>query len=302
MSNKQGHVYILESENCDCIKIGGTAFPPAKRVNEINETEPYKSLGRWKIVDSLEVSDWRKVEHNLHYRFRDFRNNKIANQKELFYIHRHIAVEALNSINPEEILYKPKIDRLFQDDRFLKYISNLFLYSGLIYCIDIQGVWTLSIYTQTNQGRFFTINIGSHEVAFSTFSKNDIKQLNYIVVDKMILDSEFTEIRNWIQNHGGEIRKANYKTALNRAYYIFFRSDFDTACELFNLPGFTKLIISYWYDALISKRNDCKMSTYERYHNYNAVSKIISFIKTSKSILYDLYNLSNSLPTTFGIY
>ena len=285
MGNKQGHVYILESENCDSIKIGGTDFPPSKRLKEINETEPYKSLGPWKIVDFREVIDWRKVEHNLHYRFRDFRNYDISNQKELFYVHKHIAMEALNSINPEEILYKPKIDRLFQDDRFLKYISNLFLYSGLIHCIDIQGVWTLSIYTQTNQGRFFTINIGSHEVAFSTFSKNDIKQLNYIVVDKMILDSEFTEIRNWIIHHEGEIGKANYKTALDRAYYISFKSDFKTACELFNLPGFTKLIVSYWYDALISKRNDCKMSTYERYHNYNAVAKIISFIKTSKSLL-----------------
>ena len=53
----------------------------------------------------------------------------------------------------------------------------------------------------------------------------------------------------------GRIVGLNYKTALDRAYYISFKSDFKTACELFNLPGFTKLIVSYWYDALISKRN-----------------------------------------------
>ena len=44
----------------------------------------------------------------------------------------------------------------------------------------------------------------------------------------MILDSEFTEIRNWIIHHEGEIGKANYKTALDRAYYISFKSDFKT--------------------------------------------------------------------------
>ncbi|MBP3449120.1 MAG: GIY-YIG nuclease family protein [Spirochaetaceae bacterium] len=91
-TSKQGHVYILESENCDCIKIGGTDFPPTKRLKEINETEPYKSLGPWVIVDFREVLDWRMVEHNLHYRFRDFQNKKILNQKELFHVSKNIAI------------------------------------------------------------------------------------------------------------------------------------------------------------------------------------------------------------------
>ena len=39
--SKQGHVYILESDNCDCIKIGGTDFPPAKRLREINKTDKH---------------------------------------------------------------------------------------------------------------------------------------------------------------------------------------------------------------------------------------------------------------------
>lgn len=283
-TSKQGHVYILESENCDCIKIGGTDFPPAKRLKEINETEPYKSLGPWVIVDFREVLDWKMVEHNLHYRFRDFQNKEILNQKELFHVSKNIAIEALETIDPNEIVYKPKIDRMFQDERFLNYISELFFFSGLIHSIDIQGIWTLSIYTQTGCGRFFTINIGPHEVAFSTFTKNEIPQLNYIVVDKMILDPEFSEIRKWIIEHNGEIGKANYKTATDRAYYVCFNSDFKTASEILQLPGFKKAIISYWYDALISKRNDCKLSTYERYHNYNAVSKIVSYIKNNKNI------------------
>ncbi len=160
--SKQGHVYILESDNCDCIKIGGTDFPPAKRLREINETEPYKSLGPWRIVDFREVSDWRKVEHNLHYQFRDFQNHEIQNQKELFHLQKKTAVDALCSINPDEVLYRPKIDRLFQEERFLKFITELFRNTGLVNCVDIQGLWTLALFPSTNGGRYFTLNIGSH--------------------------------------------------------------------------------------------------------------------------------------------
>lgn len=276
----KGHVYVLESNNCDCIKIGGTNYPPAKRLQEINNTEPYKSLGPWHIFDYREVFDWRKIEHNLHYQFRDFQNNEIKNQKELFHISKFQAKEALNAIDPEEILYRPKIDRLFQDERFLNYISELFINTGLIYCADIQGVWTLSIFTQTNNGRYFTINIGSHEVAFSTLNKNNCPQINYIVVDKMILDSEYSEIRNWVLSHNGEVGKASYSTATERAMYVSFESDFKTAMELMSMKGFRRIVIAYWYDVLISKRNEKKLSTYEHFHNYNAVVRILEFIES----------------------
>src|SRR5260370_42463827 len=34
--------------------------------------------------------------------------------------------------------------------------------------LDIQGAWTLSVLPRTNGGRWFTVNISPHEVAFST--------------------------------------------------------------------------------------------------------------------------------------
>ena len=275
----QGHIYILESDNCESLKIGGTDFPPAKRVREINETKPYKNLGPWRLVDFREVVDWRKVEHNLHYQFRNFLNYEISNQKELFNIHKNIAIEALNKIDPNEVLYRPKIDRLFQDERFLKYLSKLFIETGLIYCIDIQGIWTLTIFTQTANGRYFTLNIDSHEVAFSTLSKKNTPQINCLVVDKMIFDIEYDEIRKWIYSHDGIIKRADYATALDRAVSIYFKADFETAMELFAMKGFRRAIIAYWYDSLISKRNDKKFSIYEHFHNYNAVSKIMNYIK-----------------------
>ena len=45
--SKRGYVYVLQSARCDCIKIGGTDYPPLKRIKEINATEPYKSFGKW---------------------------------------------------------------------------------------------------------------------------------------------------------------------------------------------------------------------------------------------------------------
>lgn len=275
--SKQGHVYILESDNCDCIKIGGTDFPPAKRLREINDTEPYKSLGPWRIVDFREVSDWRKVEHNLHYQFRDVQNHEIKNQKELFHLNKKVAVDALCAINPDEVLYRPKIDRLFQEERFLKYITELFKATGILNCIDMQGIWTFALFPSTNGGRFFTLNIGSHEVAFSTVSKKDRKQENYIVVDKMIFDPDFTELQNWILSHNGGIQEATYSTAKERAAAIHFECEFSEAIEIFKIQGFRRAVIAYWYDTLIDKANENKFSTYERYHNYNAVARILEY-------------------------
>lgn len=46
-----GYVYILTSKNCDSVKIGGSDYPPIKRIKEINQTEPYKKLGKWELAD-----------------------------------------------------------------------------------------------------------------------------------------------------------------------------------------------------------------------------------------------------------
>ena len=91
MPSSQGYVYILQSQNCDCVKIGGTDYPPLKRIKEINATEPYKSLGTWTLADFRQVTDWRTVEHNLHYRFRSALNTSIKNQR---IEHQHIQLRS----------------------------------------------------------------------------------------------------------------------------------------------------------------------------------------------------------------
>lgn len=277
MQSIQGYVYILQSPNCNCIKIGGTDYPPLKRIKEINATEPYKSLGAWSLADFRQVTDWRTVEHNLHYQFRSSLNKEIQNQKELFHLSVAEASKALSALNLAEIIYKPKIDRMFQDDAFLSYIVRIFKFTGLIHWIEQQGIWTFVLFPSTNGGRYFTLTIGSHEVAFSTLSKKDSPQMNMLVMDSLILD--FPEVKKWIKNHNGNIKKTEYATALNHSVFIMFEGNFEDVAELFSLDGICRALIAYWYESLIKKSEEAKLSTYERYHNYNAVAKIMEKIR-----------------------
>ena len=66
-NKKSGYVYILTSPNTECVKIGGTDYPPLKRIKEINSSEPYKSLGPWSLADFRQVKNWKEIEYNLHY-------------------------------------------------------------------------------------------------------------------------------------------------------------------------------------------------------------------------------------------
>lgn len=75
----------------------------------------------------------------------------------------------------------------------------------------------------------------------------------------MVLDSEYSEIRNWILSHNGEVGKASYSTAAERAMYVAFESDFKTAMKLLSMKGFRRAVVAYWYDVLISKRNEKKI-------------------------------------------
>jgi len=42
-----GYVYILVSSQTDCIKIGGSDYPPPKRVREINAMEIHELVVKW---------------------------------------------------------------------------------------------------------------------------------------------------------------------------------------------------------------------------------------------------------------
>ncbi len=262
----------MTSPNSDCIKIGGTDYPPLKRIKEINLSEPYKSSGPWSLADFRQVKDWRKIEYNLHYTFRNNLNTSIEQQKELFHVSVQEATKLLNNIDPGNIINKPKIDRMFQDEDFLNYITNLFMFSGLMNWINIQGAWTFVLFPGTSGGRYFTLNIGPHEVAFSTLGKKNKPQINMILLDRLILD--FGKATNWISNHKGSFEVDHYATALPRSVSITFPGSFEDVNEFLALDGVRRALIAYWNEALIRMKEKEIMSVYARFHNWNAIAKI----------------------------
>lgn len=272
MEDKEGYVYILTSPKTDYIKIGGTDYPPLKRIKEINSTEPYKSIGPWSLADFRQVKDWRNVEYNLHYAFRSKLNTEIEKQKELFHVSLIEASSFIESIDPDQIINKPKIDRMFQDESFLWYIVNLFMFTGLMNWLNIQGAWTFVLFPSTSGGRYFTINIGPHEVAFSTLGKRDVAQQNMILVDRLIFD--FGEVINWIMDHNGTIKVDQYSTALPRSTSIMFEGSFEDLNEFLKLDGVRRALIAYWNEALINMKEKNIMSVYSKHHNWNAIAKI----------------------------
>jgi hypothetical protein len=271
-TSKEGFVYILVSPKTKYIKIGGTDFPPLKRIKEINLTEPYKSLGPWTLGDFRQVNDWRKVEYNLHYTFRSKKIENIDGQKELFELSLQEASLKLNELDPKEIINKPKIDRMFQDEQLFQYLMKLFKFTGLMNWLDIQGAWTFVLFPGTNGGRYFTINIGPHEVAFSTLKKKSAESVHMILMDKLILD--FENVKNWLKNHNGDIKEEAYDKALPRSVSIFFSGNLNVALEFMELDGIRRAIIAYWMESLIILKEKEVLSSYAKYHNYNAIAEL----------------------------
>ncbi len=129
VGDKSGYVYVLTSPATASIKIGGTDYPPLKRIREINSAEPYKSLGPWSLADFRQVNDWKGVESFLHYCFRSKQNKDVDGQKELFDLPVQEVSEKLSSIDEAQIIKKPKIDRLFQDELFVIFLIRLFRFT-----------------------------------------------------------------------------------------------------------------------------------------------------------------------------
>jgi hypothetical protein len=165
------------------------------------------------------------------------------------------------------------------------YLYKLFQLSGLFGNIDIQGAWTLSLLPKTKGGRWFTLNIGPHEVAFSTRKPDQGKFTHYLILDRLILDYPETVI--WIGLHAGEVEEAHYASA-ERAVTVSFREDFANAEKIFDLPGVRRALIAYWSEALADLRERQASSVYARYHSYDAVSALLEYKRAADKVSYNV--------------
>ena len=277
-----GFVYILVSPNSDYIKIGGTQHPISKRLREINGTTSYAEHGPWDLSDFLHVTDWQLVESGLHRHFRKSHVSDAPGTRELFDVPPHKARTHLRLTDAALRVGHDKTTQLFRDRDLQLFLFKLFQLSGLFGNLDIQGSWTLSILTSTMGGRSFTLNIGSHEVAFSTRNRHGSQPTHYLVLDRLILDYPDTII--WIGKHAGSVAESDYKTARERAVTINFQGTFAGAERLFALPGVRRAMIAYWSESLADLRERAVKSTYARYHSYDAVAELLEYKRATESI------------------
>jgi hypothetical protein len=267
-----GHIYVLTSPNCEYVKIGGTDHQPCKRVREINAGAPYKDMGPWTLHDFRQVSGWRRVEHNLHYTFRSKLVKAIPGQKELFRVPPTQASKHLEEIDDSLIIRKPKVDRMFQDQEFVDFLVKLFRTTGILNWVDLQGAWTFNLFPSTSGGRYYTLNIGRHEVAFASNNSHGNLPVQMIHMDRLIHD--YRGVTAWVKKHSGRLRNNVYASGLERSTSVTFKGDFLAGQEFLGLNGVRRAIIAYWTEALIRLQETAKTSVFARYHNMNAVAEL----------------------------
>jgi hypothetical protein len=108
-----------------------------------------------------------------------------------------------------------------------------------------------------------------------------------LVVDKLVRD--FPKVAQWLDRHDGCIRPAKYAKA-TRAVFLQFRSTFAEAERLFAIRGVRRALIAYWADGLADLRERDARSTYARYHNYDAVYRLVDHARARRTVL------ANPLP------
>jgi len=272
VNHSEGHVYVLASPHCEYIKIGGTDHAPLKRVREINTCEPYRSLGPWTIQDFRQVIDWRSVECSLHYAFRSQRVTSIEGQRELFDVPVAIASEYLNQLDASVIIKKPVIDRMFQDQGLSQLLEQLFRTTAILNWIDLQGAWTFSLFPSTGKGRYYTLSIGRHEVAFTTLPTKTQLPIHMIYMDKLVQDYE--EPVAWLKAMGGSFSDEHYESSMGHSTGVFFSGSLEDGRTFLQLNGVRRAILAYWNDALVQLQEKNSLSLFARFHHWNAVAEL----------------------------
>ena len=280
-----GFVYVLTSPNSECVKIGGTRQVPAQRIREINASREYGRNGPWSLSDFLQVKDWRLVEGKMHRYFESQQFKCKTGARELFRVPALAARKQLELTLPIlRVGYMEKTTKLAANHDLEVYLHDLFEQTGLYGQYDIQGGWTLSIFPATGKnGRYFTINIGRHEVAFSTLpEKGDSAGEHILIMDSLIMD--YRQTIRLIEKNDGQVRKAPYKSAGERIVKVSFYGDLAMAQKFLKLPGVGRALIAYWHDRLSTLRKSGSKSLFARFHDYDAAYELLKYNRARETV------------------
>ena len=279
---KSGWVYALYSNNSPLIKIGLTTTSPKQRIKEINSSHNYGPLGPWLQLDIRQVKDTRGIETSLHRRLKSYHHKAVPTANELFEISPQDARDALQAIPVSDLLAPLPVNRLNLEPAFVSYLLTVFKNSGLENFRDIQESWTFSLFPSTAGGRYFTLNIDKHEVAFSAPFKEDTPFVYHqIVVDHMVLKDR--DVKKWLRKHEGYIERTPYVSNWGNSVSVTFEATFEEACTLFEITGFRRALIAYWYEALLRMQDKGTRSFFARLHNYDATSEILRHMAEAKA-------------------
>ena len=276
-----GWIYALRSDNSPYVKIGLTTTTPFQRIRELNASSNYGPLGPWQQLHIKQVRDVRAMETAIHRRLSELRVTEIAATRELFLVSPEQARSALDAIPEAELSAPTPINELRLQPDFIACLMRVFETSGLENFKELQEAWTFALFPSTAGGRYFTLNIDRHEVAYSAPARNDDEAtLHVLVVDKMAKRDK--ELKKWLRNHRGGIESVPYSSSWGNAVLLVFECDFDESIGLFQLPEFRRALIAYWYAALLRMKERGTRSLHARRHNYDATSEIFRHLSESR--------------------
>lgn len=191
------------------------------------------------------------------------------------------ASQFLEQLDASVLIKKPVMDRMFQDKEFANYLALLFQTTAILNWLDFQGAWTFTLFPSTGNGRYYTLNIGRHEVAFATLPRGTEPSFHMIYMDELVKD--FKEVSSWIKDRSGFFKHRSYASSLHHSTAVFFSGNFDDAKEFLSLTGVRRAILAYWNEALIQLQERNSSSLFARFHHWNAIAELNHRLRSSRA-------------------
>ena len=264
---------MMRSPATTAVKIGRTDRAPHFRARDLGRSGNYATLGPWEIVDYREVEDMDAVEATLHRHFAAHRHSH-GSTRELFDVPPGEAQDRLRSASEGVLRRGDLIGRLRLEADLVGYLHDLFRATGLWNFLHLQEAWTLSLFPSTGGGRYFTVNIDRHEVAFVTEPRAGETRRFMLFVDPKVLRG--WKVNRWLAARRGYVsRLPLYASASPGGGRLSWSGTLADARAIFSLPFVRRAALAYWTDHLLSLQDRGKRSFFARFHNHNSVQELL---------------------------
>ena len=273
-NDAKGFVYVLRSDRSQYVKIGRTTRSPQHRLREVNSQPGYVGAAPWTIVDWRQVDDCIAVEAAIHHLHARDRAVDCSPASELFSLAPEVARTSLVAVCEGHLIGSEPIGRLRLNPALQNWLRLLGRESGLDGFLDLQGLWSLSLFPSTAGGRYFTLNLDRHEVAYSAPIRGAGTDDHMLHVDELVWrDRTF---RRWLRAHDGLALRGQYRSALPGSLTLHWTAPLESAGDVFDFSVVRRALLAYWMDRLLAMKQTATGSLHGKHHAYNAVSELFS--------------------------